>query len=159
MVVPGRAFKMHVYIVHHHHRNLFKLGSYSAGILFNRGHGIPVDYTMVTQWLLKADKQEYAEVQCGIGLLYHLGDGVPQDHAQAMEWLLKAAHQEQVAAQYLVETFHESGQHVLMRYKTTVEWYGKPGGNWHQQTQARLEALKSKMAEEERVGGKDHKCQ
>ena len=74
-----------------------------------------------------------------------------------MEWLLKAAHQGQVAAQHLVVTYYESEQHVLKSYMTAVKRYGKAAGNRHQQTQTRLEALRSKMVEEGRVEGEDDK--
>jgi len=63
------------------------------GLLYEKGAGVPQDYTTARKWYEKAAFRGYAMAQTNLGLLYRSGHGVPQDDMRAYMWFsLAAAH-------------------------------------------------------------------
>jgi hypothetical protein len=65
----------------------------NLGIMYERGQGVPQDYTQAVDWYRKAADRGNAVAQNNLGIMYEEGLGVPQDHTQAVEWYRKAADQ------------------------------------------------------------------
>ncbi len=59
--------------------------------MYERGQGVPQDYTEAVKWYRKAAEQSYAKAQSMLGVTYSKGLGVPQDYAQAHMWYNLAA--------------------------------------------------------------------
>ncbi|MGO9318396.1 MAG: tetratricopeptide repeat protein [Terracidiphilus sp.] len=64
---------------------------YNLGILYNKGEGMPQDYTQAAVWYRKAAEQGLAPAQIALGASYEQGQGVPQDYAEAYFWYDLAA--------------------------------------------------------------------
>ena len=63
------------------------------GLLYEKGAGVPQDYTAARKWYEKAAVRGYAMAQINLGVLYRSGHGVPQDDMRAYMWFsLAAAH-------------------------------------------------------------------
>jgi hypothetical protein len=60
------------------------------GVLYEKGLGVPQNYTQAAIWYRRAAEQGHTGGQYKIGLLYDRGQGVPQDTVQAEKWLILA---------------------------------------------------------------------
>lgn len=61
------------------------------GLMYDKGIGVPQDYTEAIRWYRKGAEQGVAPAQFRLGGMYDNGKGVPQDYAQAIRWYRKAA--------------------------------------------------------------------
>jgi TPR repeat protein len=71
---------------------------FNLGLLYQRGQGVPQDYTEAGDWYRQAAAQGHASAQDQLGSLYYYGQGVPQDYVQAHVWYNLAAAQGQEEA-------------------------------------------------------------
>ncbi len=71
----------------------FAIAQFNLGLAFDRGEGVPQDYTEAVKWYRLAAEKGLARAQFSLGCAYTLGQGVPQDYAQAYAWLNIAAAQ------------------------------------------------------------------
>jgi hypothetical protein len=62
----------------------------TLGGLYEKGLGVPQDYTQAVTWWRKAAEQGNGLAQYKLGRCYQWGLGVPKDYAQAEEWYEKA---------------------------------------------------------------------
>src|SRR5579862_9560981 len=67
---------------------------FSLGLMYEKGHGVPMDFAVAAQWYRRAADQGYANAQANLGTLYFDGHGVAQDYDAAIRWRLKAAEQD-----------------------------------------------------------------
>ena len=65
----------------------------NLGLIYDKGKGVPEDYTEAVKWYRKAAEQGKAGAQSNLGATYAHGWGVPQDYAEAVKWYRKAAEQ------------------------------------------------------------------
>lgn len=66
--------------------SMFNLGS-----LYDRGLGVPLDYSQAARWWKKAASRGDTAAETGLGDLYEKGLGVPRDYGKASYWEEKAA--------------------------------------------------------------------
>ena len=65
---------------------------FGLGILYNAGHGVPVDHIQALNWFERAAKQGSTDAALELGILYAIGPGdVAQDPIAAYAWILVAA--------------------------------------------------------------------
>jgi TPR repeat protein len=60
---------------------------YNLGNKYNKGQGVPQDYTEAVKWYRMAAEQGNAAAQSNLGIMYDAGKGVPQDYTAAYMWL------------------------------------------------------------------------
>jgi clan AA aspartic protease (TIGR02281 family) len=72
---------------------------YSLGAFYNRGKGVPQDYSQAVVWYRKAAEQGLYDAQLALGGMYRFGLGVPKDYTEAVAWYRKAAAQGNFIAQ------------------------------------------------------------
>jgi TPR repeat protein len=59
--------------------------------MYNRGQGVPQDYSEAVKWYRLAAEQGSANAQYVLGIMYANGRGVPQNDVQAHMWFNLAA--------------------------------------------------------------------
>jgi len=59
--------------------------------LYQKGTGVPQDYSEAAKWFRKAAERGDVIAQNSLGMQYSLGFGVPQDYVQAHMWFNIAA--------------------------------------------------------------------
>ncbi|KAG0001360.1 hypothetical protein BGZ79_004763 [Entomortierella chlamydospora] len=72
---------------------------YNLGVLYEKGYGVPQDYSKAGEWYQKAASYGHVSAQYNLGVVYHSGLGVAQDYFKAAEWYQKAAEQGHTRAQ------------------------------------------------------------
>lgn len=60
------------------------------GYLYERGVGVPQNYSEAVAWYRKTAEQGYAIAENNLGTMYASGRGVPLDYEQAAVWYRKA---------------------------------------------------------------------
>jgi len=68
-----------------------------VGEIFEKGLGVPPDYTVAATWYRRAAERGYSRAALNLGNLYERGLGVPRDPAQALNWYRRAAGHKEVA--------------------------------------------------------------
>jgi uncharacterized protein len=108
-------------------RPLAEQGNPSAqfylGLLYDKGAGVPQDYTMARKWYELAAAQRYAMAQTNLGLLYEKGNGIPQDYGTARKWYELAAAQGFAMAQTNLGRLYEFGHGVRQNSVRAYMWY------------------------------------
>jgi hypothetical protein len=62
-----------------------------VGEIFEKGLGLPSDYTAAADWYRRAAEQNYSRAAINLANLYEQGLGVPQDKKEALNWYRRAA--------------------------------------------------------------------
>ena len=62
-----------------------------VGEIYEKGLGVPPEYSLAANWYNKAAEQNYARAQLNLGALYEKGLGVPKDKAKAVSWYRRAS--------------------------------------------------------------------
>jgi len=62
-----------------------------VGEIFEKGLGLPADYTAAAQWYRRAAEKGYSRAAINLGNLYEQGLGVPKQPAEAVQWYRRAA--------------------------------------------------------------------
>jgi TPR repeat protein len=94
-----------------------------VGLLYDKGNGVPQDYTVARMWYEKAAVQGYAMAQFYVGLLYDKGNGVPQDYTVARTWYEKAAARGYAMAQTNLGVLYRSGHGVPQDDIRAYMWF------------------------------------
>ncbi len=63
-------------------------------LCYDKGQGVPQDYSEAVYWYKKAADQGLAFAQNNLALCYEKGLGVPQDYSMAVYWYESAAVQD-----------------------------------------------------------------
>jgi TPR repeat protein len=98
---------------------------YNLGVSYERGQGIPQNYTQAVYWYQEAAQQGYAVAENNLAGMYLDGRGLPQDYTQALYWYRKAADQGLAAAQENLGDLYFLGKGVRQDYSKAVYWYLK----------------------------------
>jgi hypothetical protein len=61
-----------------------------VGEIYEKGLGVPPNYTEAAQWYRRAAEQGYAPAALNLGVLYENGLGVPREPKQAAQWYRRA---------------------------------------------------------------------
>ena len=99
-----------------------------AGLMYERGLGVPQDYAEAVTWYRRAADQGFATAQWCLGSMYESGYGVPQDYVQAHLWYNLSAAQGWGAAasnRAMLERAMTRAQ-VAEAQKLAREWKPKP---------------------------------
>ncbi|MDE5880873.1 MAG: caspase family protein, partial [Muribaculaceae bacterium] len=65
----------------------------NLGYMYDKGFGVPQDYSEAVKWYRKAAEQGYPIPQCSLGDMYYYGHGVAKDLSEAKKWWEKSAAQ------------------------------------------------------------------
>ena len=95
------------------------------GGMYNKGEGVPKDYSKAAELFEKAAKQGDATAQNRLGAMYQKGKGVPQDYKKAFEFYEKAALQGNHFSQYNLGVMYSQGQGISEDRKKGFEWFEK----------------------------------
>lgn len=73
-------------------------GNYAAaqhnlGVMYHKGHGIPIDNKAALKWYLQAAEHNYAAAQNNVGFMYEKGQSVQKNMQEAIRWYKLAASQ------------------------------------------------------------------
>ncbi len=93
------------------------------GLLYDKGDGVPQDYTMARKWYEKAAAQGYAMAQTKLGVLYANGRGVLLNYTKAREWFEKAAAQGDAEAQFSLGLLYYYGLGVPQDDVRAYMWW------------------------------------
>jgi TPR repeat protein len=64
---------------------------YMIGVMYEKGEGVPQDYSEAAKWYLMAADKGVAAAMYMLGKLYETGHGVEQNRQEAVSWYRKAA--------------------------------------------------------------------
>jgi len=93
------------------------------GKAYQRGQGVPQDYSTAVTWYRKAAEQGNADSQVNLGVVYALGQGVPQDYSTAVAWFRKAAEQGNSGAQSNLGLAYQLGKGVPQDLVRAYMWW------------------------------------
>ncbi|MBS3779311.1 MAG: caspase family protein [Desulfovermiculus sp.] len=62
-----------------------------VGTIYQKGMGVPPDYSKAAEWYAKAAEQGYTRAQVNLGFLYEQGLGVAKDKQKSLEWYSRAS--------------------------------------------------------------------
>ncbi|MEQ6341001.1 MAG: DnaJ domain-containing protein [Gammaproteobacteria bacterium] len=79
------------------------MAQYKKGIMYEKGQGLPQDFSQAAHWYRQAAEQGIADAQYRLGKLYTVGKGVPIDNSEAYAWLSLAAAGNVEAAKPIVD--------------------------------------------------------
>jgi TPR repeat protein len=94
----------------------------SLGLMYDKGRGVPQNYSEASKWLRKAAEQGNFLAQFTLAVNYYTGDGVPQDYGEALKWLRKAAEHGDGYSQLYLGQMYERGQGVPQNYVQAHMW-------------------------------------
>jgi Sel1 repeat len=98
---------------------------YVLASMYQRGKGVPQDYTEALHWYRMAAEQGDASAEYGLCYMYRNGQGVQQGYAEAIRWCRKAADQGDPKAQSVLGLMYSNGFGVSQDYTEAVRWYRK----------------------------------
>ncbi|MDQ5910957.1 MAG: uncharacterized protein QG599_3054 [Pseudomonadota bacterium] len=71
----------------------FAFAQFNLGVLYDQGHGVPMDDRQALEWYRKAAEQGLPQAQINLGIMYEEGEGGPVDPIQAYFWYAMAESQ------------------------------------------------------------------
>jgi len=121
---------------------------YNLGLLHEIGQAVPQDYSLASQWYLKAasplesgNKPGDVRAQFALGLFYLKGTGVVKNISDAAKWFHMAADQGHVVAQYNLGELYKNGRGVPKDLADAAEWYRRSAGGGYAKAQFKLGVL------------------
>ena len=91
--------------------------------LYDRGDGVPQNYSEAVKWFRLAAEQGSAEGQSNLGAFYSSGRGVPQNYLEAVKWYRLAAEQGNASAQFNLASMYLLGRGVPKDYVQALKWF------------------------------------
>jgi TPR repeat protein len=85
---------------------------YNLGLMFQKGHDVPMDYKAAVKWYRLAAEQGYAAAQVNLASMYDNGQGVLQDDKAAVKWYKFAAEQGDAVAQFNLGLMYDYGEGI-----------------------------------------------
>lgn len=95
---------------------------FKMALMYDRGKGMPQDYSKAVKWLRKSAEQDFVKAQYNLGGMYSSGQGVQQDHAEAAKWYRKAAERGFASAQKNLGAQYGLGQGVPQNDGEAFVW-------------------------------------
>lgn len=93
------------------------------GAMYDKGKGVPQEYSNAMKWYTRAAKQANADAQFSLGMMYHKGKGVLQDYNIATKWYALAAEQGDAQAQFFLGVMYHRGAGVLQDNLYAHMWF------------------------------------
>ncbi len=109
--------------------------------LYDRGLGVPQNFSIAARWYGKAAEQGDAAGQNGLARLLAGGFGVPQDQVAALAYFRKAAEQGHAAHQMDLAAAYDNGIGVDRDPREAAQWYARAAGQGLAEAQASLGVL------------------
>ena len=109
--------------------------SFSLGVVYATGMGVPADDQKAVYWYRQAAEQGHADAQFRLGAMYARGQGVPADDREAVFWYGEAAGQGHADAQFWLGRSYANGRGVSADDREAVFWYSKAAGQGHADAQ------------------------
>ena len=95
------------------------------GMLYDRGDGVPQDYSEAMRWFRRAAELGDPTAMCNIGSLYMNGQGILQDYAEALVWFRKAADLGFALAMCNIGSLHRHGRGLPQSHDEALVWFLK----------------------------------
>jgi TPR repeat protein len=92
------------------------------GWMYDKGQGVPQNYSAALQWYRLAAAQGNADAQSNLGVKYASGQGVARDDVTALNWYRLAAAQGNADAQSNLSLMYSKGQGVQQDYVHAYMW-------------------------------------
>ena len=96
---------------------------FMLGALYEKGLGVPQDFTEALKWYRKDAEAGDAAGQLQLGSMYLLGHGVPKDYGAGVVWVSKSAEQNNAAAQATLGLLYLDGKGVPTDYAQAYKWF------------------------------------
>jgi uncharacterized protein len=96
-----------------------------VGLAYEKGDGVPQDYTKAAEWYRKSAEQGNVRGQTLLAALYENGQGVPKDYAESASWYRKAADQGNISSCWFLGSFYQFGKGVAKDPTQAAFWYRK----------------------------------
>ena len=119
----------------------YALAQSNVGVMYNRGQGVPQNYTEAVRWYRAAAEQGFARAQDNLGWMYNNGWGVLEDYAEAARWFRAAAEQGYALAQNNLGLMYFKGHGVPQDYAKAHMWYNIGATNGDNIARARRESI------------------
>lgn len=97
----------------------------NLGFMYEKGKGLPQDYTEALQWFTKAANAGNSEAMCKIGEYYEEGKGVNENIELAIEWYKKAADLKNPDAYFNIAYLYYVGEKVPLNEEKAFYWFKK----------------------------------
>ena len=117
----------------------------NVGVLYDKGLGVPQDYSMAAMWCRRAAEQGYAVAQFNLALLYKAGLGVATDEVEALEWLRQAAERGLAKAQYRLGAHYANGEGVPQDFPRAFVWFGRAAQQGYRAADAGRDFVERRM--------------
>ena len=113
----------------------------TLGIMYDNGHGVPLDQSEAFNWYIKAAKQGDPIVQHDVGVKYFQGQGVEQDYQQAAYWWEQSANAGLADSQFNLGLMHYRGLGIDQDYKKASELFYAAAKQGHGNAQYSLAVM------------------
>lgn len=113
----------------------------TLGIMYDNGHGVPLDQTEAFNWYVKAAKQGDPIVQHDVGVKYFQGQGVDQDYQQAAYWWEQSANAGLADSQFNLGLMYYRGLGIEQDYKKASELFFAAAKQGHGNAQYSLAVM------------------
>jgi TPR repeat protein len=111
------------------------------GRLYERGKGVPKDFTQAESWYRKAAEQGDAAAQARLGFMYRIGEGVTRDPKQAAKWYALGAAKGNPLAQVGLGFMSMEGIGTPADFGAAVGWFDKAANQGDASAMLALAAL------------------
>ncbi|MCB1919266.1 MAG: sel1 repeat family protein [Candidatus Competibacteraceae bacterium] len=68
----------------------FAFAQFNMGVLYDEGHGVPLDDLQAMDWYRRAAEQGLPQAQINLGIMHEQGEGGPANYVQAYFWYAMA---------------------------------------------------------------------
>ncbi len=113
----------------------------TLGIMYDNGHGVPLDQSEAIKWYIKAAKQGVPVVQHDVGVKYFQGQGVKQDYEQAAYWWEQSASAGLSESQFNLGLMYYRGLGIEQDYKKASELFFAAAKQGHGNAQYSLAVM------------------
>ena len=113
-------------------------GQFRLGEMYEKGRGVPQNYTQAAAWYRTAAEQGHADAQFQLCSAYSQGRGVPKDFRQYSFWLHKAIEHGHADAQCVLGQDYALGLVATADATQAVVWFRKAAEQGHVGAQCRL---------------------
>ena len=118
---------------------------YLLGLMYERGYGLPQDYTQAAHWYGEAARQGHAQAELSLGNLYDKGLGVPQSYETAYRWYRQAAQAGNGQAMYFVGSMLYNGDGIAADREQAASWFQRSMAAGFAPAKAAYERVRGEM--------------
>lgn len=129
-----------------------ELAKHNLGLIYMRGHGIPVNYAEALKFFKGAAGLGYPDSICNVGYFLRNGFACEKDLDQAFELFEKAANLKSISAQYNLADCYENGIGTQKDLDQAIHWYRRAAEHGHEKAAACLIRLLEAPADEAAKG-------